>query len=296
MRPQPLYARRPFRDPIAAMSIFRFRRFSVENTESAMKVNTDGVLLGALMTLRLEERCMLDVGTGTGTIALMAAQRISDLGSPRQASITGIDIDGPSAREAARNFAASPWPGMLSAIHCSLADLDRCISALQPYSEPSSPVRPSLSEPLSPEPAALCPGSRISYFDHIFSNPPYYDLSLRAPDFRRNTARHTDSLSYRDLIGFASSHLSDSGVLSLILPADTETWLLRHARMSGLHPFRIVRIRTTPKKRPSRIVAEFSRSAPALSESLLTLSDGGSCTPEYLALTRDFYLWPESCS
>ena len=269
-----------------------------------MKVNTDGVLLGALMTVRPEDRTWLDVGTGTGTVALMAAQRISAMAEKGEtgyagaipASVLAIDIDAPSAREAARNFAASPWPGMLSALHCSLADLDRCLSAQQPYSEPSSPVRPSLSETLQPEPATLCPGSRISYFDHIFSNPPYYDLSLRAPDFRRNTARHTDSLSYRDLIGFASSHLSDSGVLSLILPADTETWLLRHARMSGLHPFRIVRIRTTPKKRPSRIVAEFSRSAPALSESLLTLGDGGSCTPEYLALTRDFYLWPESCS
>ena len=121
--------------------------------------------------------------------------------------------------------------------------------------------------------------------------------------FRRNTARHTGSLSYRELIAFAAGHLNDNGILSLILPADTETWLLRHARMSGLHPFRIVRVRTTPKKKPSRIVAEFSRlhrtadipegtsaGFPVMEESLLTIRDGGEYTAQYLTLVRDFLL------
>ena len=148
------------------MSVFRFRRFTVENTESAMKVNTDGVLLGALMTLRAADRNCLDVGTGTGTVALMAAQRLYDAGVS-DARITAIDIDGPSAREAAANFAGSPWPDMLSSVHSSLGDFKTC-----------------------PE---------CALFDHIFSNPPYYDLSLAAPDSRRNTARHTNSLSYREL-------------------------------------------------------------------------------------------------
>ena len=106
------------------MGIFRFRRFSVENMESAMKVNTDGVLLGALMTVRPHDRKCLDVGTGTGTIALMAAQRLADCamapetvtaniapagapGSGCKIMIFGIDIDEASAREAGRNFAAS---------------------------------------------------------------------------------------------------------------------------------------------------------------------------------------------
>ena len=142
------------------MSVFRFRRFTVENTESAMKVNTDGVLLGALMTIRSEDRTYLDVGTGTGTIALMAAQRLYDAGVS-DARITAIDIDGPSAREAAVNFAGSPWPDMLEAKHLPLSGL-------------SGPDVPAA-------------------FDHIFSNPPYYDLSLQAPDMRRNAARHTDA-------------------------------------------------------------------------------------------------------
>lgn len=240
------------------MSVFRFRRFTVENTESAMKVNTDGVLLGALMTLRAADRNCLDVGTGTGTVALMAAQRLYDAGVS-DARITAIDIDGPSAREAAVNFAGSPWPDMLEAKHLPLSGL-------------SGPDVPAA-------------------FDHIFSNPPYYDLSLQAPDMRRNAARHTDTLSYRELTAFAAEHLAADGILSMILPADSELWLLRHARMNGLQPVRIVRIRTVERKKPSRIVAEFSkRHSGDCREQLLTLMKDGSFTPEYRELTKPFYI------
>ena len=240
------------------MSTFRFRRFSVANSESAMKVNTDGVLLGALMTLRAADRNCLDVGTGTGTVALMAAQRLYDAGVS-DARITAIDIDGPSAREAAMNFAGSPWPDMLEAKHLPLSGL-------------SGPDVPAA-------------------FDHIFSNPPYYDLSLQAPDMRRNAARHTDTLSYRELTAFAAEHLAADGILSMILPADSELWLLRHARMNGLQPVRIVRIRTVERKKPSRIVAEFSkRHSGNCLEQLLTLMKDGSFTPEYRELTKPFYI------
>ena len=240
------------------MSTFRFRRFSVANSESAMKVNTDGVLLGALMTLRAADRNCLDVGTGTGTVALMAAQRLYDAGVS-DARITAIDIDGPSAREAAVNFAGSPWPDMLEAKHLPLSGL-------------SGPDVPAA-------------------FDHIFSNPPYYDLSLQAPDMRRNAARHTDTLSYRELTAFAAEHLAADGILSMILPADSELWLLRHARMNGLQPVRIVRIRTVERKKPSRIVAEFSkRHSGNCLEQLLTLMKDGSFTPEYRELTKPFYI------
>lgn len=253
------------------MGIFRFRHFSVENVESAMKVNTDGVLLGALMTVRPSDRTSLDIGTGTGTIALMAAQRLSGLNGRIQdvpdmspdsdagtARIVAIDIDEASALEAGRNFAASPWPGMLEAVHSSLADFRT--------------------------------SGAYTCFDHIFSNPPYYDLSLGAPDLRRNAARHTESLSYRDLIACAADIMADDGILSVILPADSELWLMRHARMSGLYPFRIVRIRTTERKKPSRIVVEFYRKRQDTpSDSLLTIHDGPSYTQEYMGLTRDFY-------
>ena len=113
------------------MSVFRFKRFDVVNERSAMKVNTDGVLLGAAMTIKPEDRRLLDIGTGTGTIALMAAQRV--LGIPGQAGNDGrevwndvmvdaIDIDGPSAEEADANFRNSPWSGHMRAVNMSLDD------------------------------------------------------------------------------------------------------------------------------------------------------------------------------
>ena len=242
------------------MSVFRFKRFSVSNDRSAMKVNTDGVLLGALMTVRPEDSLSLDIGTGTGTIALMAAQRIRASHSAL-VSIRAIDSDALSAEEAAGNFRNSPWPDILSAIHVSL----------QEYSEGE--------------------GGELR-FDHIFSNPPYFDEVLKAPESRRRAARHSDTLSYRDIIGFSATALADDGILSLILPAETETDLRRHAAMYGLYLSGIVRIRTTERKAPSRIVAEFSRHrSPAPSEAVLTLNRDGAYSEEYERVVSDFYLW-----
>ena len=234
------------------MSEFRFRQFSVKNEASAMKVGTDAVLLGAAMTLRPSDRSLLDVGTGTGVIALMAAQRLAALptdsrpvtdmsaatiaeslpadacpaiGIPPTSAfqIEAIDIDPASAAEAAENFAASPWSTHLRA-HC--IPLSRyCADGL----------------------------------DLIFSNPPYYDSSLKNPDARESAARHTETLSYRELCAFAEAHLKPEGRLSLILPADCEKDLLRTAASFGLYPFRLLRIRTTPAKPVSRLIAEFSR-------------------------------------
>ena len=249
------------------MSVFRFKQFDVVNEDSAMKVNTDGVLLGAAMTVRPEDRSFLDVGTGTGTIALMTAQRIGGLlsedGADRNASgirIDAIDIDAPSATEAAMNFRRSPWSGILHASSMSLAE----------YAE-SAPD---------------------AVFDLIFSNPPYFESSLPAPQERRNAARHTSALSYRELLDFASARLTPQGRISMVLPSDQEAGLCRHARMCGLHLFRILRVRTVPRKMPSRIIAEFSRSrCQQPVEELLTIQDEGKYTEEYLSLTRDFYLF-----
>ena len=244
------------------MGEFRFKRFNVVNQRSAMKVNTDGVLLGAAMTIRPEARCLLDVGTGTGTIALMAAQRISDLAHQEPIQVNAIDIDESSATEAAENFKNSPWASLLNV----------CLASLDDYS------------------ASLDPRVR---FDHIFSNPPYFDDSLQAPDQRRNDSRHTSTgLSYRELLEFAKDKLSPSGHISMVLPADTEFALTRHARMCGLHLFRIVRIKTVPRKQPIRIIAEFSFSrTDAPVDETITIQNEGRYTEEYLALTKEFYLF-----
>ena len=304
------------------MSVFRFKKFNVVNERSAMKVNTDGVLLGAVMTIRPSDRRLLDIGTGTGTIALMAAQRVMGIpdqvgddgvkveddgvkigddgvkigddgvkieddgvkGIPDQVGddgvkvgddgvmvedsvpggvvIDAIDIDEPSAAEAAANFGNSPWAAALKAHLASLEDF-----ADGMHSQPG--------------------------YDLIFSNPPYFDNALQAPEERRNAARHTSTgLSYREILDFASVHLTEQGRVALVLPADTERELTRHARMSGLHLYKITRIRTVPRKSPTRIIAEFSRQRTDSPEDIiLTIQNEGQYTQEYLSLTKEFYLF-----
>lgn len=246
------------------MGIFRFKKFSVVNERSAMKVNTDGVLLGAAMTLNARMKKALDIGTGTGTIALMAAQRLSDgfSDTSRELTIDAIDIDDVSVEEASVNFAESPWQDMLKAHHVSLEAFDVNL------------------------------GEDAEY-DLIFSNPPYFESSLPAPEERRCVARHSDTgLSYREILDFASRRLSEEGVVSFVLPADLETGLMRHARMNGLFPFRILRVRTVQRKVPSRIIVEFSRHrCENVSEEMLTIQNRGKYTQEYLSLTCEFYLF-----
>lgn len=295
---------------------FRFKQFSVRNRDSALKVGTDAVILGAAMTINPADRRLLDVGTGTGVIALMAAQRLSafrsdDCGASEQGFlikhtdgvcssesaffVEAIDLDAPSADEAAWNFRNSPWPSRLSSICCPLQEF-----------RPSAP------------------------YDLIFSNPPFYDDSLLNPDARESGARHTLSLSYRELCSFAADHLCPEGRLSLILPAEVETALLRTAASFGLRPFRLLRIRTTASKPFRRLLAEFSLgpstssplpastacssssplpastvcssssplSARAHSDAVsarcleeeLTLQDGPVRTPAYASLCSEFYL------
>lgn len=248
------------------MSVFHFKRFSVVNERSAMKVNTDGVLLGAAMTILPTDRRLLDVGTGTGTIALMAAQRVQGEIPDQvrdEVMIDAIDIDEPSATEAAANFSNSPWQAMLHAHNMSLdrfaADVER---------------------------------AEVKY-DLIFSNPPYFEDSMPAPDERKSTARHTsEGLSYRDIFEFAKDRLKEEGRVSLVLPSDQEAAVCRYARMCSLHLFRILRIRTVPRKAPSRVILEFSRLRKATPEdTVMTIQNEGQYTQEYLSLTKDFYLF-----
>ena len=245
------------------MGVFHFKKFDVVNERSAMKVNTDGVLLGAAVTLKEGDRRLLDIGTGTGTIALMVAQRLAEILSHAGndgVRIDAIDIDEPSATEATMNFRNSLWHECLQAHNVSLDQ----------FAAASSET-----------------------YDLIFSNPPYFENSLTAPNERKSTARHTsDGLSYRDIFAFANERLAPDGRVALVLPADQEHDLCRHARMIGFHLFRIMRVRTVPRKSPTRMIVEFSRqrvSHPC--EELLTIQDVGNYTPEYLTLMRDFYLF-----
>ena len=127
-------------------------------------------------------------------------------------------------------------------------------------------------------------------FDAIVSNPPYYDNSLLCPDTDRSAARHTGSLSYREVITFANDFLSGGGTVSLILPKSEEQRCTRFAASFGLYPYRIWSIKTTPLKSPSRIVVDFSRTKARPDRRELTIQDSNGFTDEYKELTKDFYL------
>lgn len=228
---------------------FRFKQFSVHNRHSALKVGTDAVLLGAAMTILPEDRFALDIGTGTGVIALMAAQRSPIL------QIEAIDIDGPSAEEAALNFLESPWPDRLHAVKSGLSD----------YTAPHK-------------------------FDLIFSNPPYYDNSLKNPDKRISAARHCETLSPMQIFSFASEWLSKDGRLALILPYDQLSVSRRAAASFGFRPTRTISIKTVETKAPKRVIFEFSKTYLPENQETIILMDKGARSRQYAFLTMDFYL------
>lgn len=235
-----------------------------------MKVNTDGVLLGAVVPVCGADCRVLDIGTGTGVIALMLAQRLTaDMGQSSRMQplrILGIDIDPDAAAEAAENFASSEWAEALTSEEISLESLEVRLA-----------------------------GTASEAFDIIVSNPPYYDSSLTNPDGKKAVARHTDlpqgSLSCREVMEFAARHLSETGRLSVVLPSDQEFAALRYARMCGLHLSHLLRVRTVERKQPKRFIATFVTAPCECRTQLLTIMEKGKYTDEYISLVKDFYLF-----
>lgn len=235
-----------------------------------MKVNTDGVLLGAVVPVCDADCRVLDIGTGTGVISLMLAQRLTadteQSSRMRPLRILGIDIDPDAAAEAADNFASSEWAESLTSEEISLESLEVRLA-----------------------------GAASEAFDIIVSNPPYYDSSLTNPDRKKAVARHTDlpqgSLSYREVMEFAARHLSETGRLSVVLPSDQESAALRYARMCGLHLSHLLRVRTVERKQPKRFIATFVTAHSECLPQMLTIMEKGKYTDEYISLVKDFYLF-----
>ncbi len=246
--------------------LFRFKNFAVSNSKSAMKITTDTVLLPCLLNLSTKKnQKILDVGTGTGTIPLILAQRLSDI-LPK---IEAIEIDEISFNEARDNFTNSPWVENLNIIHSSLQDFET-----------------------------------TEKYDLIVSNPPFFEKSLNCPDYRKNRTRHTgeNSLSYRELIEFAEENLDDNGVLAMILPASNLDNVKDYATRHKLVLSALVNIKAKYEdEKPNRIVVELSKlmrsntadekQSKQIKVSQLCIRKEGQYTAEYIALTKDFYLW-----
>ena len=262
--------------------MFRFKQFSVRQEVSAMKVGTDGVLLGAWTTVSPEDRLALDVGTGTGVIALMLAQR--SVGT----TILGIDIDEASAGEAAVNFAASPWADRLAALPDSLqsflAKWEQNPAFLFPNRAPNP--QPGTNTPdFVPEFAAVGDSSAPRQFDLIVSNPPFFAADVAAPDGRRSAARQCGSLPPSELLAAGALLLSPSGRLAVIYPPEEASGFRLEAESAGLYLSRQTRVISVAGQPPKRLLMEFTRipGQPRFDDLVI-----GSA--EYRALTGDFYL------
>ena len=237
--------RNPDRQPT-----FRFKQFEISNCRSAMKVGTDGVLLGAWAFGGIppeREVRVLDVGCGTGVIALMLAQRF------QSAIITGVEINSDAAGEAALNFSASSWGDRLSVT---------CSDFLE-YA-----VMDGL------------PG----FYDLIISNPPFFTNGALAPDLSRRAARHEGSLDLASLMARASVLLKPGGRLGMVLPVEQQSRMELQAALSGMTLVPICYVKTVDRKAPRRIMCELV----IVTTYMLTGADAGSTTshmqPEHLTL------------
>lgn len=232
---------------------FRFKQFSLSNTLSAMKVGTDGVLLGAWaqMTDNAMSGKVLDVGCGTGVIALMIAQRYPDV------AVTCIDISADAVGECAGNIARSPFCGRVEAV-CS------------DFRQFESNGR----------------------YDLIVSNPPFFTETLHSPDAQRAAARHGDSLPLSSLMRGSVALLSAVGRLALVLPAGRDDEALFEASLAGLYPSRRCNVFTREGKPSRRTLWEFSLKPDArCHDSQLFIQDkNGNFTDGYISLVKDFYL------
>lgn len=235
------------------MSSFTFKQFTIQQSNTAMKVGTDGVLLGAWTPIcNTPQPLLLDIGTGTGLIALMLAQRIP------HAYIHAIEIDHDAYTQATENCLKSPFSSRITLHH----------TPLQSY---------ETTEP----------------FHAIACNPPYFIDSLKSPDKSRTTARHTDSLSFTELLAHSQRLLTPEGNLSVILPTTEAAQLLALAPQYNFHPNRITHIHPTPNAPIKRQLINLIQSTEPIKieENELTIEiSRHQYTPEYIALTRDFYL------
>ena len=254
---------------------FQFRQFTVRHDLCAMKVGTDGVLLGAWAPFR-QPSTILDVGTGSGLIALMLAQRFP------KASLTAIDIDASAVAQATANVAASPFASRIAVVHTSLQHF-----ASQPAS-PSHRCEAALTSSPSQSDSHRC---EAAPFSAIVCNPPFFENSLLAPDPSRRTARHATELTLDSLASTSASLLAEGGQLAIVVPTDAFERLRHLCFASGLALEAACHVQTTPRKAPKRTLALFCKGqteAPSISTLLLTVD--GQRSPEYAALTADFYL------
>ena len=233
--------------------MFSFKQFSVKQDKTAMKVGTDGVLLGAWAPVTHNPFSVLDIGAGTGIIALMLAQRT------HAEQIDALEIDEDAYEQAVENFENSPWGDRLFCFH---AGLDEFIE--EPEDE----------------------------YDLIVSNPPFYSENYKTDNEQRDLARFQDAMPFEEIVEAADLLLSENGILALIIPFKEEEKFIALAKESELYPIKITRVKGAPKSEIKRSLLAFSRNeVPEVDiDELIIETERHVYTPEYIELTKEFYL------
>lgn len=230
---------------------FRFKQFTIHQEHCAMKVSTDGVLLGA-WTDPAKASSVLDVGTGTGLIAIMLAQR-------SEALIDAVEIEPHAARQATDNAGKCPWADRIFITHTSFQDFSK-------HSDRK--------------------------FDLIVSNPPFFSNSLKTPIDTLNLARHNDILPPEELLTGIDRLLTPEGRFCLILPYVDSSLFLVDAALYNLYCIRRTQVKATPQKKVTRVLLEFARERRKILEDELIIQElDGSYSEKFKLLTESYYLF-----
>jgi tRNA1Val (adenine37-N6)-methyltransferase len=230
--------------------MFRFKQFTIEDNRCAHKVGTDGTLLGAWVNIS-DDNHLLDIGTGSGLIALMLAQR-----SDAIATVDALELAHSDYLQACENVNQSPWPTKVK-VH---------LTRLQDFETEQR-------------------------YDHIVSNPPYFNNSFKPPDASRVAPRHTETLTYTELLEHSKRLLTHKGKLSVILPYTEGLQFIELAKTFSLHLNRQWSFQARKEKPIERWLLEFSQQAGKVEDGeILLYEKEEKWSDDYKTLTKDFYL------
>ena len=232
--------------------MFQFKKFTVQQDKCAMKIGTDGVLLGAWCPIENHPFSVLDIGAGTGILSLMIAQRSN------AEQIDAIEIDENAFEQCVENFEASPWGDRLFCFHAGLDEF--------------------MDEP-------------EDEYDIIISNPPFYTEDFKTENEQRDLARFADAMPFEDLVEAANLLLSENGIFSVIIPYKEEENFVALAKEWDLFPYKITRVKGTPITEIKRSLLAFSRMKKKVEiDELIIETARLQYTEDYISLTKDFYL------
>ncbi|WBX73303.1 methyltransferase [Tenacibaculum pacificus] len=237
------------------MKPFQFKEFSVHQDKTAMKIGTDAVLLGAWCSLGEYPDTLLDIGSGTGVISLMLAQRSDAM------TVDAVEIDEEAYEQTVANFEESPWGDRLFCYNSSFTDFAQEIAEEE------------------------------EQYDVIVSNPPFYTDTYETASEARNKARFTSSLSFEELVKGVAEILSKKGIFSVIIPFKEEANFVSLALKSKLFLNKVCHVKGNEVSEIKRSLLAFSFNERVIEkETLIIEKERHQYTDAYINLTKYFYL------